>query len=151
MTDSWPEAPTAPKSPPLAASFPESRQHKSLSKSGLLSSQMSTQVSTLLPPASDGAELLMASETTDGENLVSPKLNASNAWPHPEEDRRKVDRRQNDRGGKYDRRRNRCARCKHFAPPQEEGEILGECQAHHSPMAAAAYACPIFEPLSSLF
>jgi hypothetical protein len=69
----------------------------------------------------------------------------------PEQERRKTNRRQNDRQGKYDRRRNRCAHCRHFQPPAEEGEVLGECLAHHSPMTAAAYACPVFESIPPPF
>jgi|GEM_PF-3581929 len=64
---------------------------------------------------------------------------------YPESDRRQTQRRQNDRSGKYDRRRNRCALCHHFAAPANESEPLGTCTAHNTPMAAAAFACPVFE------
>jgi len=65
---------------------------------------------------------------------------------YPESDRRQAQRRQNDRSGKYDRRRNRCAHCKHFAAPSTDStEVLGTCTAHHTPMSAMAFACPVFE------
>lgn len=54
------------------------------------------------------------------------------------ERRRQNDRRQNDRDGKYDRRRNRCALCLHYAPQSEVG---GMCQKHQKLIRAQDFAC----------
>jgi hypothetical protein len=58
-------------------------------------------------------------------------------FPFLEGERRKEDRRQNDRQGKYDRRKNRCVHCLYFQEP-------AYCQKHNTAMAADAFACPQF-------
>lgn len=66
--------------------------------------------------------------------------------PSIEGERRKQDRRQADRQGKYDRRRNRCVHCSHFAEVDSTGK--GRCTYHQVDMVAYAFACPHFEGLS---
>jgi hypothetical protein len=58
-------------------------------------------------------------DRTEFEQSAQPPA----AFPFlPEERRKEQDRRQADRQGKYDRRRNRCVHCVHFT---EEGEARG--------------------------
>ncbi len=73
----------------------------------------------------------------------------SDANDHPPipGDRRQQNRRQADRQGKYDRRRNRCEHCLHFAPNVLKPEQEGHCRYHDLPMASDAFACPNFSPL----
>ena len=59
------------------------------------------------------------------------------------ERRKEQDRRQADRQGKYDRRRNRCVHCVHFV---EEEAGKGQCRFHQVVVTAYAFACPNFEP-----
>jgi hypothetical protein len=63
--------------------------------------------------------------------------------PYFEGERRKEDRRQNDRQGKYDRRKNRCVHCLYFQPGEASGG-LGHCARHHTDIAAETFACPQF-------
>jgi hypothetical protein len=72
------------------------------------------------------------------------------AIPAFEGDRRKQDRRQADRQGKYDRRRNRCSHCIHFQMSSESDNASesGACQFHHITVLSHAFACPNFDPLS---
>ena len=60
-------------------------------------------------------------------------------------ERRQQDRRQADRQGKYDRRRNRCISCSHFQTATDS-EPPGFCRFHQIAMAADAFACPYFSP-----
>lgn len=55
------------------------------------------------------------------------------------ERRRQVDRRQNDRSGKIDRRKNRCGGCVFF------GDNF--CNKHQKPFVAEDFACVLFKPL----
>lgn len=65
--------------------------------------------------------------------------------PQPFEDRRRPqpDRRSADRQGKYDRRKNRCARCALFSVAI--GAEEGFCGYFERPITADAFACPYFE------
>ncbi len=56
------------------------------------------------------------------------------------QERRKslLDRRSKERQGKYDRRRNRCGRCRHF-------EIRGHCRKHDIAVTEETFACILFE------
>lgn len=58
------------------------------------------------------------------------------------ERRKEQDRRQTDRQGKYDRRKNRCSHCVHFESNLTE---QGHCLLQNIPMEASAFACPEFE------
>ncbi len=70
--------------------------------------------------------------------------------PHVEGERRKEqDRRQADRQGKYDRRKNRCIHCLHFKEDSAVGK--GFCEKHDTSMTAYAFACPQFENLPPPF
>ncbi len=62
-------------------------------------------------------------------------------------ERRRQDRRQNDRQGKYDRRRNRCVNCIHYSEEADSGK--GMCHFHEMPVIALAFACTHFEGLPS--
>ncbi|MCE3235703.1 MAG: hypothetical protein K0Q50_1883 [Vampirovibrio sp.] len=69
--------------------------------------------------------------------------NPSPATPRVEVERRKEqDRRQTERQGKYDRRKNRCALCVHF---KSTGGDNGRCLYHQTEMSASAFACPNFD------
>jgi hypothetical protein len=59
------------------------------------------------------------------------------------EERRKENRRQSDRQGKYDRRRNRCIHCRFFQG--DASAEMGWCLHHQSEMAPQAFACPHFD------
>jgi hypothetical protein len=83
------------------------------------------------------------------ETLSQPEekhgLPANVPLPDLEGERRKQARRQADRQGKYDRRRNRCMHCSHFQEEVHTGK--GYCGFHQVAMAAYAFACPNFEGL----
>ncbi len=64
-------------------------------------------------------------------------------WNGENERREKADRRTAGRTGKYERRKNRCAGCKHFDEPAEKP--LGYCNYHNGDIPASAFACPMFE------
>ena len=66
-------------------------------------------------------------------------------WDYQER-RNKPDRRENDRQGKYDRRRNRCVHCQLFEERQGADKGLGFCYHHKKEMAAYAFACSFFRP-----
>lgn len=68
--------------------------------------------------------------------------------PDVQGERRKQDRRQSDRQGKYDRRKNRCANCAHFQENGADPEN-GFCQYHSIIVVASAFACPYFDSLPS--
>lgn len=74
----------------------------------------------------------------------------ANPFQHPQERRQQLvgDRRKEARAGKFDRRKNRCGGCTHFAvgsiPTQD-----GFCQKHALVLPAEAYACRWFEPISN--
>lgn len=61
---------------------------------------------------------------------------------HPDR-RRQTDRRAADRHGKYDRRKNRCGMCTHYADREPVGD--GFCLFHHKPLTAEDFACLEFE------
>ena len=74
---------------------------------------------------------------------ASPPLGS---FAHLEGERRKEqDRRQTERQGKYDRRKNRCVHCVHFREEAVSGK--GTCLFHQIEMTAYAFACPNFEAL----
>lgn len=59
-------------------------------------------------------------------------------------ERRKAnDRRQAERHGKFDRRKNRCESCCHFA--LQAAEKPGYCKFHDTSMEASAFACTQFQ------
>lgn len=67
----------------------------------------------------------------------------ASSFPRVEVERRKEqDRRQTERQGKYDRRKNRCVHCVHFKAQSGEN---GQCLYHKTPILASAFACPNFE------
>ncbi len=74
------------------------------------------------------------------EHHPSTPAAADDSAELPFEERRKQQRRQADRQGKYDRRRNRCLHCQFF---QAEAAY---CAYLEKPMAADEFACPAFEP-----
>lgn len=80
----------------------------------------------------------MSVEHYPDETPEVPKL------PIEGERRQEQDRRQNDRQGKYDRRRNRCVHCAYFQNKSQTIEEEGFCLYHHSPMSSEAFACPYF-------
>lgn len=65
--------------------------------------------------------------------------------PTLEGERRKEIRRQTDRQGKYDRRRNRCANCQQFTT--QANNEKGYCQLHQLEMDAFAFGCPQFSAI----
>lgn len=64
-------------------------------------------------------------------------------WDRQERRNPQSDRRQSDRQGKFDRRRNRCGRCRFFA--LETGASVGFCEQHQRPFSPDAFACPLYE------
>lgn len=62
------------------------------------------------------------------------------------ERRQQFDRREADRQGKYDRRRNRCKHCARFVVASDNSEG-GFCQQHQTPMSPEAFTCPFFKPV----
>ncbi len=79
---------------------------------------------------------------TDGAKLDANN-SADKDWNGENERREKADRRTAGRTGKYERRKNRCAGCKHFDEPSEK--LLGYCNYHNGDIPASAFACPMFE------
>jgi hypothetical protein len=63
------------------------------------------------------------------------------SWDKKER-RLNADRRSSGRGGKYDRRRNRCVHCVHFKTP--DSGVIGFCKFHERPVLQEAFACPEF-------
>ena len=68
--------------------------------------------------------------------------------PFAQGERRKQARRQADRQGKYDRRKNRCANCLHYQENGADAVGNGFCRHHAIMVVAAAFACPFFEASS---
>lgn len=85
----------------------------------------------------------------DAENQqqeLTPETPLAGSFPHVEGERRKEqDRRQTERQGKYDRRKNRCVHCVHFREEAVTGK--GTCLFHQTDMVAYAFACPNFEAI----
>ena len=73
-----------------------------------------------------------------------PKADEAPARAVERRTQREGDRRENARGGKFDRRRNRCRHCRHFAWDGAAAE--GHCQRHELAFAPDAFACVLFEP-----
>ncbi|MEB3205921.1 MAG: hypothetical protein VKK59_01065 [Vampirovibrionales bacterium] len=92
------------------------------------------------------------SETSGSpENSPSEQVSAASEALLQERRLSRIDRRQNSRQGKFDRRRNRCTHCVHFKVTQTEqteankSSSSGFCSKHHEPMTAETYACWVFE------
>ena len=61
-------------------------------------------------------------------------------WDQTE--RRKQARRQAERSGKYDRRRNRCGSCAHFS--ETDPAKPGWCDYHKGEIGYDDFACPMY-------
>lgn len=81
---------------------------------------------------------------------MSSGFSASQSLGLPDEDRRSsnVDRRNQHRSGKYDRRKNRCGGCQFFVPAQ--GGQVAQCQQGQvTTLDVDTFACLVFEPITA--
>jgi hypothetical protein len=86
--------------------------------------------------------------TEERNEPISEMLQPRIPVPFVQGERRRQDRRQSDRQGKYDRRKNRCENCDHFQPNGAAPES-GFCQHHGIIVMTSAFACPYFETVQS--